>query len=251
MGVGNKRIDKVNYYLAFIGWGRSGNSLAAALLDFHPNIYVKNEFTAIQKRFTNQDQILRWILKRIELKTQNRQQAWGGFTHTPFKGMTSGVPLVIGGKKGGGTSNSLMKNPESFYRIYNDVIKIPVKWIHIQRNPYDNITTFTKHNWKPDGAIDIYFKQAVSVQKVFDEERDCITVRLEDLVKNTEKEVKRMCNHLDIKPSKKYLQHCRNVVWNKPRKTRKSVNWWNEKRIKLVEEKMKEFKFMEGYTFNG
>jgi len=249
MGIKDKPIDKIKYYLAFIGWGRSGNSLTAALLDFHPNIYIKNEFTPIQKRFTDQDQILKWILFKIDQKTKGRNQSWGGFDHGKFKGMTSGIPLVIGGKKGGGTSNSLMKQPDEFYRVFDDVIKLPVKWIHVQRNPYDNITTFTKHNWKPDGAIDIYFKQAESVQKVFDENRDCITVRLEDIVKNTKKEVQRMCDHLEIETTPAYLKHCRKVVWNKPRKTRNSVSWWNEKRINKVKDQMKRFEFMEGYNF--
>jgi len=248
MGVGSKRIDKVKYYLSFIGWGRSGNSLTAALLDFHPNIYIKNEFTALQERFKSQDQLLRWILQRIEKKTQGRWQAWGGFTHDPFKGMTGGVPLVIGGKKGGGTSNSLMNNPELFTKIYDDVIKIPVKWIHVQRNPYDNITTFTKHNWKPDGAIDIYFKQAESVKKVLSS-RDSITVRLENLIKNPKVEVKRMCDHLGVDVTGNYLKHCKNVVWNKPRKTRFSVNWWTKERKDLVKQKIEEFDFMGGYKF--
>lgn len=250
MGVGSKRIDKVKYFLAFIGWGRSGNSLVGALLDFHPNVYVKNEFTPLQKRFKVQTQndILRWILKRIELKTNGRSQSWGGYTHENFKGMTNGVPLVIGGKKGGGTSNVLMNNPELFTTIYDDVIKIPTKWVHIQRNPYDNITTFTKHKWTPDGAIDIYFKQAESVKKVL-AERDVITVRLEDLIAKPKIEMERLCDHLEVEKHNNYLNHCKKVLWKKPNKSRLSVKFWNGKRINRVKEKMKEFDFMEGYTY--
>jgi hypothetical protein len=246
-----KSIDKIKYYISFVGWGRSGNSLVAALLDFHPNIYIKNEFVTWQKRFETQEQIFKAIIERRKFKTIDkggRAQAWGGFQHSRFKDMEKGDVLVVGGKKGGGTSDVLINNPKLFEKFYDGIIKIPVKWVHIQRNPYDNITTFTKHNRKPDSAIDIYFLQAESVEKVL-KERDCITVRLEDVVSNPKVEIKRLCEHLEVDTYHEYLKHCKNIVWESERKTRYTVNWWNEKRIKRVKREMKKYDFMNGYRY--
>jgi hypothetical protein len=267
-----KDINKIKYYIAFIGWGRSGNSLIAALLDFHPNIYIKNEFQTLQERFKTQEEIFEYILKKREYKlAKGKSQAWGGFHHPRFKDMEKGVPLIIGGKKAGGTSNTLLKNkigspsilkqnPVLFKKFYDDIIKVPVKWIHVQRNPYDNITTIFTHKkkkWKVEPhvgrirlwCIDEYFQQAEAVKKVL-KERDYITVRLEEVIKNPKKEVIRICDHLEVDVYKEYLNHCENTVWDKPRQTRFNVDFWTEEMINLVREKMEEFNFMDGYIYD-
>jgi hypothetical protein len=254
-------IDKIKYFISFIGWGRSGNSLVAALLNFHPNIYIKNEFVTINKFYKTQDQIFKNILEKIEKKRKRGGQSWGGFKHRDFKDMYNGDPIVVGGKKGGKTSNDLHNTPktfesgtivegrgELFKKIYDEVIKVPVKWINVQRNPYDNISTFVKNGWKPDEAIEVYFWQAQSVEKVL-KERDCISVKLEDVIGNTEYEIQRLCNHLEITTYKNYLSHCRSVAWNKPRKTRHNASFWNKKRIKEVKDKMKKYDFISGYSY--
>jgi hypothetical protein len=250
----------IKYYLSFIGWGRSGNSLVGALLNYHPNIYIKNEFSPFVRLrlnkfpdFKNEDEIFNLIMEKLRKKRWTYQY-WGGFTHPQFKGMKKGEVQVIGGKKGGFTSNILNNNPELFNRLYDNIITTPSKFIHVQRNPYDNITTYiTKKKehgnpMSPERLIHIYFEQAESVKKVL-AERDTITVRLEDLIKNTEKEVQRLCDHLDIKTYPKYLNHCRKIVWNKPRQTRFKVNFWTNEMKKRVSENMKKYEFMDGYTW--
>lgn len=260
------KLDSLKYYVSFIGWGRSGNSLVGALLDFHPNVYIKNEFSPIQERFETQEQIFNTIVKKLGIKRRKGTlQSWGGFNHARFKDMYSGVPLVLGNKKGGFTSNAMHKNPLHlpsgrvlnpcwgvFEKIYDEVIKIPVKWIHVQRNPYDNISRIhLKGDWDPDEAITVYFWQAESVKKlVEDVKRDSISVKLEDIIENTQKEVRSMCEHLEVPINIKHLEHCRSVVWKKPRKSRELVKWWTKERIKRVEDEMKKYPFMEGYSFN-
>jgi hypothetical protein len=248
MGIGDKSIDQIKYYLSFIGWGRSGNSLVGALLDFHPNVYVKNEFFPLQERFKTQEQIFKKILEKIERKRKKgTTQKWGGFDHGTFEDMYKGVPFVVGGKKGGFTSNKLIDEPEFFTKVYDEIIKVPVKWLHIQRNPFDNISSFRKIK-SIERGIELYFKHAQAVKQVLESDRDCLTVRQEDLIANTKREVQRMCDHMDIETYPKYLNHCRKVVWKKPNKSRFKKKWSN-KNIRIVEEKMKEYEFMRGYTY--
>jgi hypothetical protein len=260
------KINRIERYVSFIGWGRSGNSLIGALLDFHPNIFIKNEFFPMQEKFKTQEQIFETILEKIERKRKKRGQGWGSFRHSPFSDMYKGPPIVVGGKKGGKTSNDLHEdtlelsqdgkniiisgNKKQFDRAYDEIIKVPVKWIHVQRNPYDNITTMRKKGkWTtPEDAIKLYFWQAQSVEKIL-KERDCISIRLEDVIQNTEKEVEKMCNHLEIPVYNKYLNHCRKVVWKEPRRTRHSVKWWTPEKIEQVKEEMKKYNFMEGCEY--
>jgi len=239
--------DKIKYYCCFIGWGRSGNSLVGALLNFHPNIYIKNEFMTVRDDCKTEEEIIDLLLNKIHRreKIKGKIQNWGGFQHKQFN-IKRDIPLVVGGKKGGRTSNDMIESPELFDNIFNNIIKLPVKWIHVQRNPYDNISSFVKVS--KDDAIDMYFKHAQSVQKVLSE-REYITIHVEDLCKNTESVMKRLCEYYEVPIVNGYLKHCREVVWNNSRITRHNVKWWNKERIDRVKKLMKQYDFMRGYSY--
>ena len=52
------------------------------------------------------------------------------------------IGQVIGDKKGGGTANALRnKNHWSVLYEIQEVLQIPIKFIHVIRNPFDNIAT--------------------------------------------------------------------------------------------------------------
>ena len=51
-------------------------------------------------------------------------------------------PKVIGDKKGGHTSEILMDPSKmSILEEINQVVRVPMKFIHVTRNPFDNIAT--------------------------------------------------------------------------------------------------------------
>jgi len=172
-------------------------------------------------------------------------QAWGGYAHSPFN-VKKDVPLVVGGKKGGKTSNDFIDRPKLFHHIFDDIIKIPVKWIHVQRNPYDNISSFRKA--KGDGAIDLYEKHNEGVKWIL-KNKECITIHLDDLCKNTKEVMRRLCDYYEIPIINKHLNHCRNVVWKKPKITRYNVKWWTEERIERVKKLISENNYMRGYSY--
>ena len=51
---------------------------------------------------------------------------------------------VIGDKKGGHTSKVLI-NPNNMHRleVLSQLVQVPMKFIHVVRNPFDNISTMT------------------------------------------------------------------------------------------------------------
>jgi hypothetical protein len=50
---------------------------------------------------------------------------------------------IIGDKKGGTTSAILANKPEELDRV-RDLVKVPIKLVHVIRNPFDAIATHTK-----------------------------------------------------------------------------------------------------------
>jgi len=58
---------------------------------------------------------------------------------------------VIGDKRGGLTSGMYMKDPDTFestFRELKSIVNLPMKVIHVIRNPYDNIATSVMFAYK-------------------------------------------------------------------------------------------------------
>lgn len=234
--------EKARYFCSFVGWGRSGHTIIAQLLNKHPNIYMKNEFNFWKFNDENIDEtiIYNFILK----KTMNKKQRHGN-------------PLVIGGKKGGGVARSIYDSFKSFDYFFNNTIKKPIKWIHIQRNPYDTIsrtyiqqTEVRKNNVTPEDIIKGYFDRANSVQYIKDN-YECLTIKQEHILNDPLKYFEKLCNYLNVDADKTFLNHCQKVLWSNPRKTRYSVDWWTDNRIELVKENINRFDFMKDYSFDN
>ena len=73
---------------------------------------------------------------------------------------------VIGDKKGGATS-SLLREPDklSILEEIRNVVKVPMKFIHVTRNPFDNIATmllralYARDNVRGDDAEKVRVKR--------------------------------------------------------------------------------------------
>jgi len=61
-------------------------------------------------------------------------------------------------------------------------------------------------------------------------------------------DLKKICDFLGLDANEEYLNACANIVFKKPRKTRKNAPWTPEL-IKEVEERMKGIPFLEGYSY--
>lgn len=71
---------------------------------------------------------------------------------------------VIGDKQGGGTALRLRARPYLLDRLRRTV-EVPVKLVHIVRNPYDNISTIArKHHMPLTDSIDFYFSLCETIQ---------------------------------------------------------------------------------------
>jgi len=70
---------------------------------------------------------------------------------------------VIGDKKGSGTNRVFQDNGD-ILRILKDKVEVPIKFIHVSRNPYDNISTIvSKKNRTMEDAIASYFRKCKTI----------------------------------------------------------------------------------------
>ena len=130
------------------------------MIDAHPNAILAHEFDVFRRLATGKDYLLNkshlfnalyqdsyteaitgWRSENSTFKKKgyslklNTSESW----HGKFRTLK-----VIGDKAGGRTSHIYRDQPDVFRRVYRslvDVIRVPVRVIHVVRNPYDIIAT--------------------------------------------------------------------------------------------------------------
>jgi len=170
-----KLYDGVETFVMFIGYQRSSHSLVGAILDAHPEIIIPHEYGLMSKvgRYLSpnrtQDNLQRYALFYALHQLSLNQAVFGirasanntglgknAYTyHVPglWQGGYQKRIKVIGDKKGGKTSKALI-DPNNMIRLQaiSEIVQVPMKFIHVVRNPFDNISTMTLRKANQRGA---------------------------------------------------------------------------------------------------
>lgn len=246
-------LSSLNYFMLFIGHGRSGHSLFGALLNAHPNAVIANEldiFRMFNIKSTDESQIYRAVLKKgpqVWKHIKKRKKDW------PWLSRYENLQ-VLGTKKGGGTESYLRSNYGDLHQL-KKTLSVPIKFIHVKRNMYDNISTVLKKGGPKfgfsdlDTAIDRYFAGIPVIKKVRENE-DVLEIKHEDFIANPKQLITEACEFLDLPVPDDYLDFCVSVVWKEPRITRHTVNW-TDKHIARVEKLKQDVSFLREYTFDN
>ena len=263
--------EQVRTFVIFLGHQRSGHSIVGSLLDAHPHIILANEgklFFKLDKSHTNpryDDKLsifnALWrnsFQSSISgLRTEEEKALAKGYTLS-IDGLYQGtfVPpvQVIGDKNGGQTTLMFLDDPSKweqiFFKLKSMLNDIPIKVIHVIRNPYDNIateilyhsggtkkTTKTKQNNmtrvvdlnKIKYYIDRYFTMFQAIQQMKSNyDLDYLEVHGKDLIKNPKTILLSMCEFLRVSCSDDYLEICSNKMFKTESKTRYNLKWTNE-----------------------
>ncbi|PSO86707.1 MAG: sulfotransferase family protein [Cyanobacteria bacterium QS_5_48_63] len=223
-----KTFQNVDKYCMFIGYPRSGHSLVGSLLDAHPNIIIAHELNALNfvDMGFNQQQIYYLILKNSrKLATQGRKSSSYSYeVHHQWQGKFRDLK-VIGDKKGGDSTSKLRYKPE-LLNVLQNKIDVPAKFIHVIRNPYDNISTMYTRSNKKDKEL------ADSINQYF----------------NPKFWLNEICKFLGIDAGDDYLDDCANIIYQSPNKSRHKVQW-NDELIETVKNKMNQYNFLTGYSY--
>jgi len=259
--------SEIKTYCTFIGYSRSGHSLIAALLDAHSNIVMAHELRAlkyIQYGF-GRDQLYYLLFQQTRVRGHSWKRG-GGYTYdVPEQWQGSFKKLhVIGDKHGEYTVCTLANNPKLLQKL-KDVVKVPIKFVHIVRNPFDNIATMAIKNvtrnsldsWKfqeldVQATVDRYFSVCESVMKVKSmvDAVNVLDLRYEDFIEDPKTHLHELCLWLGVEPSTSYLDACANIVFESPHKSRHRLKW-NTAIKQEIEDKMLLFPFFEGYSFEN
>jgi hypothetical protein len=152
----------------FIGYPRSGHSLVGSLLDAHPEMIVAHEADLLDyfSEGFNRKQLLYVLLQNSRVFTRNGRE-WTDYTYevpNQWNGCFKQLK-VIGDKKGLNTAFALDEDPGLADRL-RSCVKMPVKLVHVTRNPFDNISTIKmREDHTLDKSIDFYFSIADAIKR--------------------------------------------------------------------------------------
>ena len=246
----------VRTYCMFIGYPRSGHSLCGALLNAHPEMMLAHELDALMyvDHGIARDQLYALILKRDRWFTRQRECKAVDFNfHVPnqwqgrFRQLT-----VIGDKQGGLSTVRLQKHPHLLARLRR-IVQVPLKIIHIVRNPFDNISTMIRRRGGTlDENIRSYFVRVDTNARLIaaDTESEIITLRHEDLIARPTESLKLLVSFIGLDASEDYLADCAGIVFDSPSRSRQKMEWPAE-RIAEVQAKIDACPFLRGYSFDN
>ena len=246
---------EVKTFVFFIGYPRSGHSLVGSLLNAHPDVVIAHELDAFRllEEGASRNELFSKILKR-DRKFAMGGQEWAGYGYSVpggFQGKFEHL-YVIGDKKGGRTTRRIADDPGLLDRV-RTTVGVPLRIIHIVRNPFDNITTISrKHEYTQEKAIDFYFQLAEAARKVRQASKpgEYLEMHFEDFVQNKDESLRRLFEFLGVSSTPEFRAQCASIVFESPKKSRSQGNWTDEAK-RTVLDRAREFDVLARYTFEN
>jgi hypothetical protein len=252
---------EVERFCFFIGYPRSGHTLVGSLLNAHPDIVIAHELQIHRflERGFSRDQLFSRILERDRIfGTMGRK--WTGYDYDvpgQFQGSVRRL-RVIGDKLGGGSSRAFGGDPDQLDRL-RDCVGVPLRVLHITRNPFDNIATMVRrHHLTMTEGIDEYANlcELAGVACARLQPGEVLDMAYESFVAQPSASLAKICAFLDVDASAEYLEACAGVVWvpgsgDAPRPRSRDAVEWEPADIARVDALIERYEVLSGYTFDS
>ncbi|PFX18889.1 hypothetical protein AWC38_SpisGene16719 [Stylophora pistillata] len=282
-----KMYEHVHTLLLFVGYSRSRHSLVSSLLDAHPHMIVADESYALRKWVYNSawktekskyeffDTMMGNSARSVKRGRRSRQangsaanlKIFGYSVPGQWQGTYDRYIQVIGDKTAWDSAVMLrLHGTQAIYEMKNK-LGVNIKFIHVVRNPFDNIATFVlRHKHIQARTADLNIK--INASEILDEKiqlynnwaegtfvahksfpEDFLSVVSMDVVKKPTESLRKMCHFLQVTCSDRFIQDCAAIVDPVPSITRHRIIW-TEKQINNVYAVIRAFPaFFEGFTF--
>lgn len=217
-------------FVLFVGYGRSGHSLVGSLLDAHPQVVISHELYAL--KHLHRGARYRDVVDAVKLNSLVFHELGRSYTNYDysvpgqFQGRYERLRL-LGDKKGNGTARFVRRHPGVLDRLDREV-PVPVYFVHVVRNPFDNIATKSRRTGTSlDYAADSFF---ANVETIAELKRRyggrVVDVYLDDLIAAPKPTLQRLLRALGIdEVGEDYLEACASIMFATPSRSRDAVTW--------------------------
>ena len=248
----------VRTFVFFIGHNKSGTSMVGSLLDAHPNAILSDEVGALDLLNSgfDRDQVFHLLLRgsrREHMKgrvTARRLTPYSYHVPGMWQGKYQQLHL-IGDGKAGSTTNMFSKYPDLLKRLPTLIDGMDFKVIQIIRNPFDVISVMMVRGKRSfENSISHFFNYCEILENLRKQLDSSVLypIRYEDFVLEPRKGLEDLCQHLGIDPLEEYLDACTSIIYKSPDQHRQRITW-ESNYIEFVEEEIKKYDFLAGYSF--
>lgn len=240
-------------FCIFVGYPRSGHSLLSSLIDAHPYIAIADEFNVLQKLGygLDKDTLFRYLEYNSSIFGKLHRERTGYHYYVPgqSQGICSNLK-ILGDKKGNATIRELM-NDNSLLDRLEKLIGIPVYFIHVVRNPFDNIATWSaRSKFSLEETTDKYFSTVNTIEWLRERcsKEHFIDIYHEEIIARPKVELKRVMQFLEIDNiNEDYLNACASIVFKSPNKPSEKINWQLSLRENILSQS-KKYKHLQYYN---
>jgi hypothetical protein len=234
-------------FVAFVGYSRSGGSIVAALMDAHPELVVVHELDVFESdengdvlaelAFTSRDDLFAKLTResnRLRNKRKGERVREDGtryYSSYRVEGGSQGrseAPRAIGTKNAVESALVSERFGVEPFRALERLVGLPVRFVHVIRNPYDNIATMKRIHG--DRAVIRYRRRVDGVQAVKDAGFPVIDVHLDDVIDDPRRELARICEFYGVEADPDYLDRCAAVVAGEHSRTGETIEWQPQER---------------------
>ena len=279
-------INHVKMFVFFLGHEHSGHSIVGSLMDSHPHMVISHEFDLFNRLsggslVPTKAEIFNalWMnSKETIINDGVRTKSIKGYTLL-VDGLYQGKYMdhidVIGDKKGYATATLLADQPQIWLASFNIIksLELPMKVIHVIRNPYDNIATSALFMYKQKGEsfgemkrskktfkvksniIDYeihmffaLFKQIVDAKKKYN--LDIIEIHSHELISDPRGTLFKVCNSLEVTCSNNYLEICSKKIFKNISKTRHLIQW-TDGQLNTIQWNIDKYNSLKDYNFDS
>ncbi len=216
-------------FVIFVGYPRSGHTVVASLLNAHPEAVIGHRFRVLRNVAVGfgRQALLGMVFvadQRFEREGRLGNKQFNYAVPNQWQGRFRRL-LVVG--DGNVVNTTIQRRPELLVRL-RERLAMPVKVIHVVRNPFDNIATMAIRNRVSlDEAADRYFEfcRGVVAIRSGTDSQDWIDLRHEDLLADPVRALGQLCDFLGLGAEEDYLVDCSKVVYQSPHRSRHEVSW--------------------------
>jgi Sulfotransferase family len=247
-------LQRVTTFCLFIGYPRSGHSLVGAMLNAHREAVISHELDVFQlvADGCSRDELFSRILARAAwFNLRGNRSNYRYQIPNKWQGRFETL-RVIGDKRGGTAAQWLARRPDVLDRL-RALVGVPVRMVHVVRNPYDNIAAIARwHNLTLDASIEFYFSHfhVTGQLEALAPSADVVTIRHEDFFHTPEKTLSNLCAFLGLDSSPSYLAECSSIVFARPTAPRRRTEWTSTQ-VSDVARRVTAYPFLAGYAFDA
>lgn len=256
--------DDLERVCLFIGYQRSSHSLLGSIIDAHFEAVIAHELDAmtyLKEGFTR-DQLFAMMLQNSQQNARKGREQTGYSYQVPNQNQGTYRKLrVIGDKRGNRTSQWLRKYPDMLWQM-KELIGLPVQFVHVTRNPFDNIATMAKRDKRVKGKVskinegilrhakDEYLRTSEVIEHVRTQlgESEFFTMHVEDFLADPDYYLRQLLNFLDLPVTDDYLKDSKSILFKKPKQTRYDITWPSHL-VEEIEQYIGTFYCLRDYSF--